>query len=435
MKKSFVLAFSLALLLVAFFSGCGDSSTSPTDEVSSSSTVSSSGTSSIAAETPEIGWQADVPAEYTYLVSAQKVGKLDKDTVSGSYRVLGFLTGSQAPEARNDAGLYFIEYKTLYLGDTVTASGMVGLPETSGNYSTVLFYNGTNTDHSAAPSASWDEPGIETILGMSAYGLAVAYPDYLGFGSSSDMMHPYVHKESTVRSGKDMLLALAELADLVADVGISGDLWISGYSQGAWSTLATHQALERTAVDGYSLQGSVAGSGPYDLKSVLDFALAQPEYDSPHFLGYVAWSYATVYDVEDSIKAMFRSPYNLIVAEMYTGAYSGGYIDAQLNSDMDSLFTADFISGFDSGAEYEWFRDLVQENSVTGWNLANPVYLYHGDADTDVPVSNTRNIEQEFLDAGSAASLVDYTELANDDHGSAALKVLVRGLNVILAAE
>jgi len=433
-KKSFIAAFCLALLL-ALVSGCGDSSTSPSGTSSSSNGTSSSGTSSIAAETPEIGWQAEIPAEFSYLVSAEKVGLLDQDTVEQSFKFLGTFNGAILPDANNDAGVYFIEYKTLYLGDTVVASGMVGLPEIPGAFTTVLFYNGTNTDHSAAPSENPDGIFTETILGMSAYGLAVAYPDYLGFGSSSDMMHPYVHKESTVQSGKDMLLALEELVDLVADVGISGDLWISGYSQGAWSTLATHQALEETAVDGYSLQGSVAGSGPYDLKSVLDFALAQPEYDSPHFLGFVAWSYATVYDVEDSITAMFRSPYNLIIPEMYTGAYSGGYIDTQLNSDMDSLFTAEFISGFDSGEDYAWFRELVQENSVAGWELANPVHLYHGDADTDVPVSNTRNIEQEFLDAGSDAGLVEYTELANDDHGSAALKVLVRGLNVILDAE
>jgi hypothetical protein len=45
-------------------------------------------------------------------------------------------------------------------------------------------------------------------------------PDYLGFGSSDNMFHPYLHKESTVQTVLDMLRAVDELASIKNISGI-----------------------------------------------------------------------------------------------------------------------------------------------------------------------------------------------------------------------
>ena len=49
------------------------------------------------------------------------------------------------------------------------------------------------------------------------------------------------------------------------DITIKDAVYLAGYSQGGWATLALHEALEKDYPDEFNLKGSVCGAGPYDL--------------------------------------------------------------------------------------------------------------------------------------------------------------------------
>ncbi len=99
----------------------------------------------------------------------------------------------------------------------------------------------------------------------------MSYPDYPGFGESSNISHPYLIKEPTVRSVVDMLYAVKEMVpEELSDLIIKDELYIMGYSQGGWATLALHKALEQDYSVDFNLKGSVCGAGPYNLNLIFE---------------------------------------------------------------------------------------------------------------------------------------------------------------------
>ena len=126
--------------------------------------------------------------------------------------------------------VYKITYMTKFDGKDIMASGIVSIPVSEGAFPFLSFQNGTNTLNSNAPSVN---PGSElyTLLEfMASAGFVVSAPDYLGFGASKAMFHPYLDKESTVQTVTDMLRAVSELMSNHLEKEVSKDLYITGYS-------------------------------------------------------------------------------------------------------------------------------------------------------------------------------------------------------------
>ncbi|MCK7542048.1 MAG: hypothetical protein MZV63_69755 [Marinilabiliales bacterium] len=57
------------------------------------------------------------------------------------------------PDVVSGVNVYSITYNTEFMGTDVTASGLVAIPSVPGTYPVLSFQNGTNTLHSAAPTA------------------------------------------------------------------------------------------------------------------------------------------------------------------------------------------------------------------------------------------------------------------------------------------
>ena len=81
--------------------------------------------------------------------------------------------------------VYKIEYSTKFQGDDVVASGLVCVPQGDGEeeFPVMTYHNGTNTEHSNAPSENPGNILYKSLQFMASTGFIVAIPDYLGFGS------------------------------------------------------------------------------------------------------------------------------------------------------------------------------------------------------------------------------------------------------------
>ncbi|MFV0591977.1 MAG: alpha/beta hydrolase family protein [Draconibacterium sp.] len=327
--------------------------------------------------------------------------------------------------------IYKITYNTTFDDKDVVASGLVCIPTTGGTYPLMSFQNGTNTLHSMAPSESVDDDilslpqkiangeGLFSILGMMASsGFVVAIPDYLGFGASDDMFHPYLHAESTIQSVTDMLRAVKEFMAENESVSISNDLYITGYSQGGWSTMQLQKAIETEYSNEFNLKASACGAGPYDITTVTETVATASEYPMPYFLAYLFNSYEKL-GMETPIDSVFRQPYADKISGLFDGNHSGADINGELTTVVADLFQPDFIANWTTGETFASLRSMMRENSIEGYNTNVPTLLVHGTADIYVPPVLSTDLHQQFMDKGVSSDLVMLKPLPGLDHTGA----------------
>ena len=324
----------------------------------------------------------------------------------------------------SDVKLVKISYNTTFNNENVVASGVVSIPKSAGTYPLISFQNGTNTLNSDAPSESnyallsEENLPIKVLSMMASTGFVIAIPDYLGFGASDDMFHPYLDKESTVQTVLDMLRAVEEMIAKEKDIELNDDLYITGYSQGGWATSAVQAAIDQHYSAEFNLVASASGGGPHNLVAFADYLLSEDTYPMPYFLAYLCNSYQNV-GMTTPIDSIFQQPYAGKIPGLFDGSLTGGEINAELTTNLNDLLTANFIENWNKGGIYESLYSMLEANTNSGYSTTTPTLLVHGTADNYVPASLSESLRQEFIDAGTNPSLVNLSLLADLDHSGA----------------
>lgn len=312
--------------------------------------------------------------------------------------------------------VYKISYMTKFNGKDIMASGIVSIPISEGAFPYISFQNGTNTLNNNAPSVN---PGNElyTLLQfMASAGFVVSVPDYLGFGASKAMFHPYLDKESTVQTVTDMLRAVNELMTNHLDKEASKDLYITGYSQGGWATAQLQKTIEQESTGEFNLKASACGAGPYDLKLVNNYILSQTEYPMPYFIGYIFNSYINLGDITNSPSDVFKLPYGERILQLYDGTKSGEEINAQLTTTTNLLFTEEYKTTANTNAKFSTVIATLEKNSVSAWKTNVPTLLLHGSADNYVPPATSTNLYNGFVAQGVDKSKVTLVPIPGAGH-------------------
>ena len=136
-----------------------------------------------------------------------------------------------------DISLYTITYNTTYKGRNIKASGIVAFPDTDGGIPILNFNHGTTSLHSDAPSE--DLIQYSFFANAASAGYIFVIPDYLGFGVSDNIVHPYYRSDLTGQTVVDMIRATRELA-VIEGYNFNGDIFLSGYSEGGFATMSAH---------------------------------------------------------------------------------------------------------------------------------------------------------------------------------------------------
>ena len=325
--------------------------------------------------------------------------------------------------------VYKVTYKTPFQGNEIEVSGLLCVPSTEdGTFPMISFQNGTNTSHAQAPTQDLSSFFFQALHGSASMGYTVLIPDYIGFGQSSEILHPYLHKESTVHTVENFVVAASEMMDAeLIKTKWNNKLYLMGYSQGGWSTMCTHKDIvESTQLD-FDVTASACGAGPYDLSVVQDFMFQNITYPQPVYMTYTAISYSELGLVTNPMSDYFNEPYASSLPSLFQGQFTNEEINQQLNDTVAVLINEAFLNGVDDDPNYQEFSDAMTDNSVYGWSLSQPIRIYHGNADTFVPDSTSKQVYQEFLDegAGDKASLIILDGL---DHGTAAVPMVLDAL-------
>ena len=314
---------------------------------------------------------------------------------------------------------YVVTYLTEYQQKTIKASGVLYLPKgITTPASLISAQHGTTFNKSDAPSVSQSFTGMEFL---AATGYVTLMPDYIGYGASSEIDHPYYDSHHSAMAVIDMIKAVKEYTEQSKIVNLNNKLFLAGYSEGGYVTIAAQKQLEEKNNTGLHLKAVAAGAGGYDLTEMLKSLSNSNYYSYPAYLAFVINSYNTVYNWNKPFNYFFNESYANKLDSMMKGNKDGWAINNQLSTNMDSLFNKEFYQNLKGNGELQFKKALIQ-NSLSNWAPKTPTKLYHGTNDEIVPLKNSEVTFEKYKEYGSNA--VEYIPIPGGTHGNTLLPMI-----------
>jgi len=354
------------------------------------------------------GGGAPTPSQRGDLVSVTSTSTINTATVNIALFTLA-LAGVDTSSLSGTYGVtvHKIVYKTEAPdGRLINASGVVGIPlKLNNSTSPVLsIQHATIFENSAAPSQAVSTDAILAVLAGTGYIVAMA--DYIGYGASSNEVHTYVHARGLATAVVDMLRATRQLL-ANRNVLTNGQLFLAGYSEGGYATLAAQKDMELNLGTEFTVTASMPGAGPYDMTSTAQYIVGLAVDEYPQNTGFVFKAYDHWHGLgrlQDT--SMFQSPYNAVVNTYFDGTHSSSEIRNALTTSTADLFATAFRTNF-LGSGESVVRAAFAVNDIYNWAPARPTRLFHGEDDTVVPFSNTVTAVSAMTMAGSSSVTLD----------------------------
>lgn len=373
------------------------------------------------------------PISYDHFLSSElKFTMTKNDAIAklSTFQVIFPETSMFGLVVKSDLEVHKVTYKTTFKDNGIQASGLVCVPKTPGNYPVLCFQNGTNTLHSECPTENPEDDLFSILESVASMGFIVVVPDYIGFGASSQLPHPYLHAASTTQSIIDMLRAVKEFGSQEKIVAKpTNDLYIFGYSQGGWATMHLQKAIEKNYSSEFNLKASSCAAGPYSIEYMNEFITAKTTYPMPYFLTYLLNAYTVNGFITNPITDFIQAPYAAKISGLYDGKHSGGSINSELTTTMSTLLTTEYRTGFATNTKFAGIRSAFIANSIEPWAVTTPTRLYHGQNDEFIPVSLSQKYYADFQTKGVSTEKMKLVIVPYVDHPTGVIPV---GLQTIM---
>ncbi|MEZ5479934.1 MAG: alpha/beta fold hydrolase [Thiolinea sp.] len=298
------------------------------------------------------------------LKSAQKLmthSRNELDFANGA-----FSQSQQQQLFQYDVDLYKLVYTTLDADEQlIDASGLLALPQRNPQLPAPLlsFQHGSLYYDAEAPSN--DLSNSAPPLLFATLGYITLAPDYVGYGTSLGAPHPYLLKTPSAAAVIDLLTA-AQTWLANQHIALNGQLFLTGYSQGGYVTMAAHQALQAMNNAELQVSAAVPAAGPYDVGASLDAFINERGFRQA-----------------DSGEAAQRS-----IAELIPGHITPDDSDIIFDNRIFSAYISDGTRG-------------VAAHNVYDWKALAPVRLFHGRDDETVPFINATRARDAMQARGS----------------------------------
>ncbi len=419
------------------------------------------------------------PVQVTSLTAAQLSARLAADPQGPALLQL-------AGAPRCGVEVRYLNYRTVGARDESTNGTGVLMRPTGGDAACqgarpiVLYAHGTAVDRRYNLAAVGDNsnpatPESALLAAMyAAQGFTVVAPNYAGYDQSALAYHPYLNAD---QQSKDMIDALTAARTSLRLLGgqDSGQLFLTGYSQGGHVAMATHRALQAL---GMAVTAAAPVSGPYALAAMGDALFyGAINLDATVFAPLIVTSYQQAYGnlyrntsdiyssfyaqgIErllpaeasiDTLVAQGRLPASAMfdstppqvtpgsslqqlldsitpptqpaeLAPLYARGFGSRPLlnnNARLGYLMDAMASPDgavptFTTGLPASAPSDPLRQAFKKNDLRDWTPRSPVLMCGGNADPTVFYAiNTRTMERLWT-APSARAASGATVMALD---------------------
>ncbi|KAA6432275.1 alpha/beta hydrolase [Rufibacter glacialis] len=319
--------------------------------------------------------------------------------------------------------VYRLVYLTNYNGKEIQASGLMVVPLNLTAPAAILSaHHGTTFDQKYAPSNFQ----INSLTGFEPFGAAgylTLVPDFIGYGVSKQILHPYYDVEHSGTAVVDMIKAGKSFFQK-NKLALSGELFLAGYSEGGYVTLAAQKEIEEHPGHGLTVTASGAGAGGYDLEGMLTRIIGGEPYEYPANLAFILQAYNKTYNWNRPLTDFFQQPYATRIQELIDGTRTSSSINSALAKDPEKLFNTTFLAALRGNGE-QALKAALKKNSLKNWVPKSPTRLYHGTADIMVPFFTSQST-YEAMKAANAPNL-KFVSIPGGGHGSS-LEPMIKDL-------
>ncbi len=367
--------------------------------------------------------QEEVPPEDNepvFLSDYVELTEIPTNTIKlfASFLGLGELTN----QIRYDITLYKISYWSTYQGEPILASGLLAVPNgVNETFPLLSAHHGTIFSEEDAPSNFQLPNHVSGFEFLASLGYITLIPDYIGYGESQEVLHPYYDFQATATAITDFIQAGKEFLPEIS-VEENGQLFLLGYSEGGYATVATQKAIEENPGLNLKVTAAAAGAGGYDIENMVTQISKQETYPFPAYLALVVSGYNTTNQWNRPLTDFFNEPYANRLSTAFDGSNNGITINQQLNDTIQVLFAPDFLDGLNNKTETIFF-DALQANNVHNWKPDSPLRLYHEQDDEIIPISDSENTFAQMKDNG--ATQVEYFPYDEADSHSAGFQPML----------
>ncbi len=248
----------------------------------------------------------------------------------------------------------------------------------------------------------------------------VIMPDYIGYGATSDMVHPYMNHKLCAVNSVDALEAGFELFEELsqAEMARGWTTVVAGASQGGGNALAVHKYMDThsEALHQWNFSHSYCAAGPYSPSLTVNIYLEEGSTANPVLF---TLTMKSMYDSYPEILGKFdedrlySAEYLEHKTELDAALASKKYTTAELNQfyfnclksgsdglDAGVLRIEDILSteliDKESDICKALYECLEKADLTTGWAPVSPVRLYYSDADSIVPAENAMAVKEAF---------------------------------------
>lgn len=340
------------------------------------------------------------------------------------------LVGSEIP-VRYSVKVFAVTFSSeSFDGTESVESGLVILPvaQTNGEcapmpLALLSIQHGTIFTRAQSPSnftfsLFTNNPESYTGLVAAGMGYAVVMPDYSGLGVDDSTVHLLCHARSLANSVLNMVRAGEQLLETMPTVyQWDQRLFLAGYSEGGYASLAAGRFIQQYCRKEYSVTGIASMAGPANLSSVMkDIVLEDERYPHLDFLAYLIFGYNSVYNWFEDPEEAFLPPYNDTLPLLIDGEHNEDQIRNALSNtgvgQPSSILTQRVFRELrDPGSAV--YRALAQNDLHNTWVPNMPIWMAHSAEDETVPVENTRTAVNCFRSKGVS---VTYVELPTGQH-------------------
>ncbi len=288
---------------------------------------------------------------------------------------------------RNAVDMYEVTYKGLWLDSTfIMAKGVLYVPKVEVPSAEMVYCHGTRI----GLNQSYGIQDLEQVVCMmhSADNYIGIFPFYYGF-AGGEKEHVYQDSWTEAMSTIYMIKACREIYPLIGK-STSGQLFLTGYSQGGHASLATHKMLESGAFPEIKLTASSPMSGAYDMTGVQATTMFR-SYTQPHYLPYLILSYQYAYNLwQGDVYDVFKEPYKTKMREVFAQprVKDHGDVNAMLPKVPGDMIVDSIVERFRTDTLFP-FTCKLKENCLTNWVPKAPVQLCACYGDDEVMYQNT----------------------------------------------
>ena len=293
-------------------------------------------------------------------------------------------------------------------GQPITLSGKLSVPRDRTPKGILLMPHYTVTSNKEVPSSTVT---LEEKLFRDEY--VIIMPDYLGYGVTSDRVHPYLDGELAARNSVDLLLAMQPVLDSM-QLGLPTDsIYIIGASQGGATALWILKLLEEQYAEQIHVIRCFAASGPYDVATTYDDAMKRNKTGLPATIAMLVVGTSEAYNLQldndyfftpamkrcfnkwiagkrvKTVPIFFRMPNHRVSHWMKPQAMDRTQPQTQLL--YDGLLRSSLV-------HYSITGDTT-DTIVPDWTPQAPLYILHSTSDEIVTFRCAEHLQRCYADA------------------------------------